>query len=117
MSAGKADVRLDKVCKTFGTVTAVNKVTLDIPFQDVKALQDPLDPFGALAFAEPVEAGAGGQELLDPGLGRLRASGPHEKDDSSVGEVVEEPFQNRLAQEAGGAGDENAFALESFTDS
>ena len=30
MSAGEADVRLDKVRKTFGAVVAVNDVTLDI---------------------------------------------------------------------------------------
>ena len=30
MSAGEADVRLDKVRKTFGPVVAVNDVTLDI---------------------------------------------------------------------------------------
>src|SRR5438552_8504852 len=41
MSAGKADVRLDKVCKTFGTVTAVNKVTLDIERGTIFSLLGP----------------------------------------------------------------------------
>ena len=41
MSAGEADVRLDKVCKTFGTVTAVNKVTLDIERGTIFSLLGP----------------------------------------------------------------------------
>src|SRR6266568_6716778 len=41
MNGDEADVRLDKVCKTFGAVTAVNNVSLDIERGTIFSLLGP----------------------------------------------------------------------------